>query len=202
VARLSKGNMTLEIRFKEYDEQRWVQYEILFLYRDVPLISDTFLKRINEHWNKRSPGAFKANEFQRDSLILVLERAIQTNQPQQWKPLEPDIVVKILRDDYSSAGFDTGQSEIQILEISPELVEHAKQAAMVRDFFGGRLPDDVFELTVFIDIYNFGEERGYQGIGPALVITASRRELHSFVEELKAEYAEFCIKWNVAEESN
>lgn len=199
MARLSRGNLTLEIRFVEY-EQRWVQYEILFLYRDEPLIPDAFLKRINEHWNKRSRGAFKANEYKQDSLIPVLERAIQTDQPQQWTPLEPDVVVKILRDNYSDTQFDTGRSEIQILEISPELVERAKEAAMVRGLFGGRLPDDVFELTVFIDLYNFGEERGYQGIGPALVITASRRDLETFVTELKAEYAEFCVKWNVVAE--
>ena len=57
MAILQSGNLGLEIRFIEYDSNDWVQYEILFLYKGEPMVQDHQLKRVNEHWQKRSPGA-------------------------------------------------------------------------------------------------------------------------------------------------
>ena len=76
MATLNAYNLGLEIRFIELDSNNWVQYEIRFLYKDEPMVVDSQLKRSPEHWAKRSPGAFKANQYGQDGFLPTLWRLI------------------------------------------------------------------------------------------------------------------------------
>ena len=73
MAKLTSGNLTLEIRFREFDEAGWVQNEILFLWENKAIVNDALLKRCNDHWQARNYGAFKANQYERDDLIAKIE---------------------------------------------------------------------------------------------------------------------------------
>jgi hypothetical protein len=73
MAKLTSGNLALEIRFREVDEAGWVQYEILFLWKNKPIIDDALLKRDNEYWQARNYGALKSNQYERDDLIAKIE---------------------------------------------------------------------------------------------------------------------------------
>jgi hypothetical protein len=51
----------------------------------------------------------------------------------------------------------------------------------------GKLPDDLFEISFFLDTYNFRECGAYSGCGVTFSFLLFRRELESFVDELEVE---------------
>ena len=195
MAKLTSGNLALEIRFKEVDEQNWIQYEIFFLYKDQPMIQDSQLKRTNEHWQKRSPGAFKANEHQHDELIDVLQKALDTDEPQFYEPTDPDIVLAV----YPNKVFPFLPRNWELIWASEEAIRKVEDHELVREVAGGRLPDDPFTIILMVDVHNYGEEHAYHGQGPALIMIPYRHEVCSFIEALRAEYREFCQIWGIEE---
>jgi hypothetical protein len=180
MAKLTSGNLTLEIRFREFDDAGWVQYEILFLWENKPIINDALLKRCNKHWQARNYGAFKANQYERDDLIAKLEKVLETNEPGYWEPLEPDIIIGI----YPEIAFPFLRSKLEILYESEEFRqsrEHREKSKQET----GKLPDDPITLIVFVDAYNFENSDGYSGEGPALIMSPARSALELFCSELK-----------------
>jgi hypothetical protein len=196
MAKLSSRNLSLEIRYKEFDDQDWIQYEIFFLYKDQPMIQDAQLKRVNEHWQNRSAGAFKANENERDRMIDMIQKALDTDEPQYYSPTDPDIILAI----YPKMIFPFMPSNLELVWASDESIQQAEDHELIREVAGGRLPDDFFTLILMVDIYNYGEEHGYYGEGPALIMMPRRHELRTFLDELQTEYAEFCKTWNIPDQ--
>lgn len=193
MAILQSGILELEIRFIEYDAHNWVQYEILFLYKGEPMVQDHQLKRVNEHWQKRSPGAFKANQFERDGFIPTIRAALDTDQPQAFTPFDPDITMAI----YPLGIFPFIASGWELVYQSEEAVQDEQDHELIREVAGGRLPDDPFTIIFKVDVYNYGETIAYHGEGPALILCVRRHVLREFCDELEKEYAAFCRKWGI-----
>ncbi len=196
MAKLTSGNLAFEIQYKEYDDQHWIQYEIFFLYKDQPMIQDAQLKRINEHWQKRSKSAFRANEYEHDELIEIIQKALDTDEPQFYEPTDPDFILAI----YPKKVFPFIPRNWKLVWASDNAIQQAQDHELVRELAGGRLPDDPFTVILMVDIYNYGEEHAYCGEGPALILIPQRHELRLFLEELQKEYAEFCRTWNIPEQ--
>jgi hypothetical protein len=195
MAKLISGNLALEIRYKELDAQNWIQYEIFFLYKDQPMIQDSQLKRIDEHWKNRSPGAFKANEYQHDELISILQKALDTDEAQFYEPTDPDFILAV----YPNKVFPFIPRNWELLWASEEAVQEIEDHELVREFAGGRLPDDPFTIILMVDVYNYGEEHAYHCEGPAMILVIRRHELSTFIDMLGAEYKEFCQVWGIEE---
>ena len=193
MAILQSGNLGLEIRFIEYDSNDWVQYEILFLYKGEPMVQDHQLKRVNEHWQKRSPGAFKANQYGRDGFIPTIREALDSDQPQSFTPMDPDITMAI----YPLGVFPFIASGWELIYQSDEAEQEEEDRELIREVAGGRLPGDPFTIIFKVDVYNYGETMVYHGEGPALILCVRRHELREFCEELEKEYAAFCRQWGI-----
>ncbi len=193
MAKLTSGPLTFEFRFKKYDDQRWIQYEILFLLFDQPMIPNNLLKRYNEYWSDRSPGAFKANEYEHDSLIQTLRNILDTDKPGYWIPMEPDIIIRF----FPNASLPMLPEGFELVSISDETLQEFHDNELIREVAGGRLPTDPFIMVAMIDVYNFEKVNVYMGEGPALVMTPTRHELRQFLTDLEREYADFCQQWGV-----
>lgn len=193
MAKLKSNNFALEIRYVKLDIENWIQYEILFLYKDQPIIQDALLKRVNEHWRERSFGAFKANECDRDELIDTIQEALDTDEPRYYQPTDPDFIFAI----YPNEIFPFMPSNLQLVWSSDEIIQQDEDHELIREVAGGRLPDDLFTLILMVDTYNFGDERAYSSEGPALILLPRRHELRQFLSELKKEYVEFCKTWKI-----
>ncbi|MFQ6072795.1 MAG: hypothetical protein ACE5KT_08875, partial [Methanosarcinales archaeon] len=94
MAKLQSDNLTLEINFTTFDYE-WVNYEIFFYWEDNIIINDSILKRSSEYWSKRRIGSFLANEYRKDTLIETIKKVLDTNEPDYWEPIEPDVIIAI-----------------------------------------------------------------------------------------------------------
>jgi len=194
MAKLTLNNLALEIRFKEFDQHNWIQYEILFLYNNQSMIEDHLLKRINEHWANRSPGAFKANEYEFDRFISFLQKALDTDTSDYYMPTDPDIILAI----YPRSSFPYTISDLKPNKRLTDAIDSVSEdSALIREIAGGRLPGDTFTVILMVDVYNFGRESAYTGQGPALILMPTREELRKFCDELQSEYDEFCHMWEI-----
>ncbi|HEY9088628.1 MAG TPA: hypothetical protein VIO36_10700 [Anaerolineaceae bacterium] len=191
MAKLESGRLGLEIRFIELDTNNWIQYEIRFLYDDEPLMADGPLKRENEHWQKRSPGAFKANQYERDGFIPTLRRALETDEVSSFTPIDPDVTFVV----YPRRVFPL-LSHIREPDLDDEEVADRE---LVREVAGGQLLSDVFTIIFMVDVYNYTGTWVYSGQGPALILLTHRSEVREFLNQLEAEYAEFCARWGVSQ---
>ena len=191
MAKLESGRLGLEIRFIELDTNNWIQYEIRFLYDDEPMMADGPLKRENEHWQKRSPGAFKANQYERDGFIPTLRRALETDEVSSFTPIDPDVTFVV----YPRRVFPL-LSHIREPDLDDEEVADRE---LVREVTGGQLLSDVFTIIFMVDVYNYTGTWVYSGQGPALILLTHRSEVREFLNQLEAEYAEFCARWGVSQ---
>jgi hypothetical protein len=196
MAKLTSNHLTLEIRFREFDKAGWVQYEVFFLWQDQPLVNDALLKRGREYWNARSRGAFKANDYERDDLIATIEKVLETNQPEYWQPIEPDVTVAL----YPQMDFPFLESHWQRVEEGDENQQTEEDTERNRPIIEDDLPpDDWITLIAAVDTYNLKDSRGYSGEGLALIMCPTRQQLEEFCAELKREYQEFVEKYKVNE---
>jgi hypothetical protein len=148
------------------------------------------LKRVNEHWSKRSYGAYKANEYRVDTLIPVIRNVLESNEPDYWQPLEPDIVLAI----YPEIYFPFLPPKWELVSESEKISRMRETHQLVKDL-AGQLPDDPFTVITLIDAYNFGDTSGYSGVGPALILHASRWQVKNFCDQLQGEYELFCAEY-------
>lgn len=186
MAKLSSDNLSIEIRFLELDQANWIQYEILFQYKDQPMMQDKLLKR-----SKQSLGAFRANEVppgDSDGLINTLRKALQTGEMQYYTPIEPDFIFAV----YPDMTFPFMGSRYIRIWTSEEEQRAEKQREEDRAAAGGKLPDDWFTVILMVDVYNFGDEFAYSGEGPAIIMMVKRIDLQKFLEDYEHEYKEFC----------
>ncbi len=192
MAKLTSNRLTLEISFREFDKAGWVQYEVLFLWENEPLINDALLKRHNEHWSARSFGAFKANQYRQDDLITTIEKVLETNEPDYWEPLDPDVIIAIYPDTF----FPMLKSHYRLVRESDE---SSSRRELRKQKAKDKLPDDPMAMIVFVDTYNLKNADSYSSEGLALIVSPTRQELETFCMQLRQEYSEFKTKYQVDE---
>lgn len=98
MAKIRSGNLSLDIKFKRFEDE-WIAYEISFLWRDEIIVNDKILKK-NRWWEKRIHGTFLANDYEKDFLIETIKKTIETNKPEYWEPIEPDVKIAIYPEEY------------------------------------------------------------------------------------------------------
>ena len=197
MAILDSYNMALEVRFREYDPDRWLQYDLLFLYKGQSMANEALLKKTGGFYERRAHGAYRCNEYGGDTLIPTLEHVLAENRPASWTPLEPDAKIAFYPEmvfPFMRSTSTTHSYELiyESDESRLEREEHEMQKALF-----GKLPNDLFTVIAFADAYNF--ERGpiYTGSGPALILITHRQDVEDFLRQLKEEYAHFHKAWNL-----
>src|SRR5437588_797668 len=148
------------------------------------MINAARVKRSSDYWNSRRPGVFLARQYEKDYLIQIIEKVLETNQPECWEPYEPDVILAIYPETY----FPFMKPHREVIWTSlkmKEEVERQEREKLER----GKLPDDPVTIICFIDAYNFRNTKAYCESGIALHLTVERKDLELFCLELKKEYA-------------
>ena len=177
MARLQSDNLILEIEFYRFEDE-WTAYEIRFYWKDDLIVNDNILKRIGDWWYKRRYGTFLANDYQGDHLIETIKKALQTNIPEYWEPIEPDIKIGI----YPDMFFPFLKSQWILVEEGDEkYIEKEKKD-------NSKSPEDLFTVITLIDTYNFKDSQSYSGEGISLHLIVTRKDLEKFISDLEVEY--------------
>lgn len=191
MAILRNDDLSLEIRYKGF-EAGWVEYEFFYRWQGESVINDAVLKRSNEYWGGRSPGAMLANEDRECGILPLLKRVLKTNKPDYWESLDPDVTIAI----YPEQHFPFLESKWKLVSESDEVkqkrLEREKEKAEK-----GPLPDDSIDVILFFDVYNFKGASAYYGDGICFKMTVTRAQLTGFYEDLKQEYVQFKQKFAV-----
>jgi hypothetical protein len=190
VAKLTVDDLSLEVAYKEYTG--WVYYDIWFRWRGELMINDAILKRSHGSWAERSYGAIKACEHRECGFLPLLRGVLEKNEADYWEPLDPDIVVAL----YPDGGFPFLPPKWRTVWEKPE-VKAAREAREKEREEKGPLPDDLIELMVFVDTYNFEDGSAYCGDGICLRLTPTRAELTEFYGALRNEYLVFREKYGI-----
>ena len=185
MAKLSTKSLTLEIKYTGFKAGD-VQYEIGFLWEGESMINDALLKRSSDYWRSRSKGVFLASDYEKDSLIETIEKALETNEPEYWEPIDPDVILAI----YPEMDFPFIKPHHEVIWMSLKVKEKIERRQREKQE-KGKLPDDWITLICFIDAYNFQNSGAYYDSGIALHMLVERKDLEAFCLELKREYAEF-----------
>lgn len=186
MAKLSSNNLTLEIRYKDFQAGD-VKYEIGFLWENESMINDALLKRWSDYWSSRSKGYFLAAEYEKDFLIATITKALQTDEPQYWRSLDPDVTFAIYP-----------KKRIPFIKPNNERITHEEETELTQKSKTKQL-DDWFTVIAFVDAYNFQNSDTYCDGGIALHMLVKRRDVEIFCATLKEEYAEFIQKFKVDE---
>jgi hypothetical protein len=179
MAKLQSDGLTLEIKFIDFEDE-WIKYEIKSYWKEEIIVNDKILKRTGERLEKRSSGAFLANDYQKDHLIETMRKVLKTCEPDYWEPLEPDAIIAI----YPGKFFPFLTSHWTLIEEKKEEKEHEKLKK-------GKQPDNLFTIITFIDSYNFKNSGAYSGEGLSMHLIVDRKDLEKFVTELEKEYSDF-----------
>lgn len=177
MAKLQSGDLNLEIVFNSFGDE-WIAYEIKFFWKDDIIVNDSILKRDSEWLGKRRYGTFMANDYEKDHLIEVMRKVLDTNEPDYWEPVEPDALIAI----YPEMFFPFIKSHWVIIEEGDvKQIEKEKPEK-------GKSPDDLFTIITFIDTFNLKNSDAYSGQGVSLHMIVKRKDLEKFVTELETEY--------------
>lgn len=168
MAKLRSGDLILEINFDSFEEE-WIAYKIKFSWKDTIIVNDSILKRTGEFGGKRPYGTFLANDYEKDQLIDTIKKVLDTNEPDYWEPVEPDIVLAIYPDTY-----------FPFMKSHWVLIDDGGMKQME--------PEKGFTIITFIDTYNFENSDAYSGNGISLHLIVKRDDLENFVTELESEY--------------
>lgn len=179
MAKLQSDKLTLEIKFKPF-EYEWINYDIIFYWKNDIIINDGILKREGEWWSKRDYGTFMANDYEEDHLIDTIKKVLETNKAEYWEPLEPDVIIAI----YPSVFFPFLKSHWTLVDNSGEEQIEKDVANEIQNIS----EDDLFTIITFIDSYSFKDEKSYSGEGISLHIIVTRKDLEKFVSDLEIEY--------------
>ncbi len=175
MAILKSGDLSLEIKYNSV-EPDWIVYEVKFAWKDEVIINDAILKRYGNYWGRRPPGTFLANDYESDHLIDMLKRVLETNEPDYWQPVEPDITMAI----YPGKPFPFGMKDRWefVDEEGREFYEEMK-----------KIESECITIITLVDTYNLeGLNHAYSGNGLSLHLQVKKESLEKFVLELEAEY--------------
>jgi len=151
------------------------------------MINDALLKRWSDYWRSRSKGYFLANEYEKDFLIETIAKALQTDEPQYWQSLDPDLTFAVHPKKHSPFLKPNNSLFDDADKTKSEQINKEKQ------------PDDWFTVIAFVDAYNFQNSDTYYDGGIALHMLVERKDVEIFCANLKKEYAEFKKKFKVDE---
>jgi len=178
MAILTVDNLSLEIAYTGV-EREVVGYDIWLRCGGEPVIRNAILKRRTA--GKRR-GVIGACEYGGCSLLPFLRRVLDTDKPDSWEPLDPDVELEL----YPYRGLSHLPRKYPILWESPE--SKAEREAEERERTKGPLPDDRIDVILRVDTYNFKGANAYSGDGVALRLSTTRADLERFYEELRDEY--------------
>lgn len=179
MAKLQSGDLSLEIVFDSF-EPNWIVYKVEFSWKDNVIVNNDILKREGKYWGKRAYGTFLGNDYETDQLIDTIKRVLDTNQPDYWQPIEPDITIAIYP--YMDFPFDI-KSHLEFVNEEDRKVYEEIQAK-----------GECFTIITLIDTYNFKDSGAYSGNGISLHLIAKRERLEKFVADLESEYQNLKIE--------
>lgn len=195
MAILQTDSLSFEFVFKNVDANLWIQYEFYFRWDTHAVFRDDLLKRTPIGWAGRSEGALKANEYQEDSFLPILEKARDASEPLYWEPSEPDIKIAF----YPEQFFPFIPNQSTEVFVSDYVKRQREERQQRKARHHGRLPDDLITMIVFVDAYNFKDCGMYCEAGFGLFLRPTRAQLAHFYTELKSEYDAFVVKEHLAE---
>lgn len=199
MAKLPYGKMSVEVTFFDY-KYKWIFYEIKLLWEDESIINDSILKQKSEEQDRRSIGSIWAADDEKDALIPVIKKVFDSNKPDYWQPIDPDITIEIYPDDLDI--YPPLKSHYKVHRISKELLQEIRERESLRRQ-KGLLDDDLFVIVVRVDAYNFKGEDSYCNFGAShsccvgVLLKVTRAELLKFTGELEKEYEAFCKQHNI-----
>lgn len=186
MAILEQWNLSFEFRFKELDDELWVQYEIFFKWRGESVFRDELLKRNPPGWAKRSQGALRANEHHEDTFLPVLKTVLDKNERGYWQPTDPDFTIGFFPDE-EYPFFPPPRPSAS----ADHVIEARLQRAEAKKKAGGKLPDDTITMVAFVDAYNWADCAPYQDQGFCLCMRPQRAHLQRFYNNLNYEWKSF-----------
>jgi hypothetical protein len=161
MAKMQSGKLALEIKYKDFVFGE-ITYEIAFLWNGESMINDAVLKRSSEWWASRKKGTFLFSNEPEDAFLNLIEKAIETDEPVYWEPIEPDIKLAIYPEYY----FPLIDKAWDILYLDKKLQAHRKSIKQAKEE-QGKQAFNTFAVVVFVDTYNF-DEGGYSSQGLVL----------------------------------
>lgn len=194
MATLTDSLLSFEFVFKNVDDCLWIKYEFYFRWNGESVFRDELLKRNPSGWSGRSPGALCANEYDRDTLLPVLQKVLTSTSPTYWQPTEPDVIIGFYPD--QEFPFIPRTSAIWYTDRIKQQMEARR---IQKAAHNGVLPDDTITMIVFVDAYNWKNCAPYRGSGLGMIMRPKRSELAKFHRELQSEYRAFVVKERLAE---
>jgi len=192
MATLTTDDLSLEIAYRDF-EDGWVHYDIWLRWQGEPVLNDAILKRHSDYWAKRGYGAIAACEQGECEILPLLRKVLETNVSDYWEGTDPDVLLAL----YTGEGFPFLPSKWTLLRESPTEKARQESRAATRAE-SGPLPDDLVEMILFVDVYNFEGATAYHGSGPCFRLTPTRAELQMFYADLRGEYVAFRERHGVA----
>lgn len=193
MAILRSGSLGFDFRYTGFSNG-WVQYQFYFLWDDKPIVRNEILERTPGYRSRRPESAFLANDCGGDRFIPFLKEVLDSEEPDYWEPMEPDIVVAVYPGNY----FPFLKSHWTLVHESEE-AKNERQERMKSKAEMGKLPDDDVTLIAFVDACNFKDADAYYGQGLSLQMIVKRHEIMKFIDDLECEYSEFRKTFKVDE---
>ncbi len=181
MAKIKSGDLSLEITFSSH-EPDWIVYEVKFSWKDEPIVNDGILKRYGKYWGSRAPFTFLANDYEKDQLIDTIKKVLETNQPEYWLPIEPDITIAF----YPGMSFPFMKDHREFIDdgVGREFEEEMK-----------KIESECITIMVLVDTYNLkGIDHTYSGNGLCLLLQVKKERLEAFAVELESEYKNLKIE--------
>ena len=194
MARLSYDSLSLDISFC-YFEEGSIHHDVAWLWNNKPIINPCVLTDDNDLRENRVPGAFRIIEWEPDCLLIPFIRSVlESNTGASFTVDDPDTTIYIAP--YPALPMlDSGNRSFYSGRSDPVTKREQKRKRIMGD-----LPEDIFEIVMFVDGHNFaGGGASYLDAGICLRIPAIRRDLHHFATELEVEWLEFKRKFSVDE---
>jgi hypothetical protein len=157
-------------------------YAVAFLWGTESIVNSRLIKRTG--WRAGEGHAFPVHDCTPHLLVAAFRTALETGDPTSYETLDPDLTIGI----YPEMPFPFTASWCSLPSLE-ERRRHREGPGAAR-LSSGRLADDFFDIIVGIDTYTYTDEDGYGGPGPALIVSAYRDELDTFVSALEREILE------------
>jgi hypothetical protein len=135
----------------------------------------------------------------RESLILTLSEALNTDKVVFWAPEEMDLSLEITPTLFP--GWKDMESRIDVSHYSPKQEEGFRRIDEVRND-GGKYKEDLFGLEFRMPVTEFKDlsKRDQNDIVAGSVsfwIAVKRHQLDAFLSQLNVEYKDFCKKFKI-----
>lgn len=180
MALLTFEDLSLEIAYRDF-LHGWVYYDIWFRWRGESVINDAILKRHNDHWARRGKGAVTACEASGCGILPMLRTVLETDKSDYWEGTDPHVLFAV----YRGHCFPFLPSKWINLKREAGLAKNPEYK------HSRPLQDNLAEILMFVDVYNFQGATMYYGDGLCFRMTMQITALRRFYEDLRQEYLLF-----------